>query len=102
MLDEVGWGVESLELNCGMCLLQSDIVGIECREQLGCASLRVDETGGCLVGFPGVVVLPWVSVPRRGGVDEEVIGSVDVPGKSRVFLSCRWVVRVQVDYRFVW
>ena len=85
MLDEVGWGVESLELNCGMCLLQSDIVGIECREQLGCAILRVDETGGCLVGFPGVGVLPWVSLPRFGGVDEELIGSVDVPGESRVF-----------------
>ena len=85
-----------------MCLLQLDIVGIECREQLGCAGRWMDETGGCLVGFPGVVVLPWVSVPRRGGVDEEVIGSVDVPGKSRVFVSCRWVVRVQVDYRFVW
>ena len=61
--------MELLELNCGMCRLQSDIVGIECREQLGCVSRRVDETGGCLVGFPGVVVLPWVSVPRCGGVD---------------------------------
>ena len=85
-----------------MCLLQSDIVGIECREQLGCAGRRMDETGGCLVGFPGVGVLPWVSVPRFGGVDEEVIGSVDVQVKGRVFLSCRWVVRVQVEYRLVW
>ena len=60
---------------------------------LGCESLRVDETGGCRVGFPGVGVLPWVSVPLCGGVDEEVIGSVDVPGESRVVLSCMWTVR---------
>ena len=66
MLDEVGWGVEVLELNCGMCLLHSDIVGIECRGQVGCASLRVDETGGCLAGFLGVGVLSWVSILGEG------------------------------------
>ena len=56
----------------------------------------MDGTGGCLVGSPGVGVLPWVSVPQCGGVDEVVNGSVVVPGKSPVVLSCRWTVRVQV------